>query len=219
MKYSQKNLWRKAQRGVVLFIALIALMVMALAAVVLVRSVDTATLIAGNLAFKQSATAAADSGVAAAVSWLQTTRVAQTLDPTASAANTFNQDSPSTGYYSSITSPTSLTADATWAVAASLPGSGANFDANGLDSVTGNTVRYIIQRMCRTANQLLSAAQCLLTDDTAALSGGGNKRGFLEHEADLRISGVFTTIRPIYRITARVTGPKNSVSYIQTFAY
>ena len=42
------------QRGVVLFIALIALVAMSLAAVALVRSVDTATIIAGNLAFKQS---------------------------------------------------------------------------------------------------------------------------------------------------------------------
>jgi Tfp pilus assembly protein PilX len=58
------------QRGVVLFFTLIALVVMSLAAVALIRSVDTSTMIAGNLAFKQSATTSGDGGIEAAVSWL-----------------------------------------------------------------------------------------------------------------------------------------------------
>jgi Tfp pilus assembly protein PilX len=40
-------------RGAVLFIALIVLVAMTLAGIAIMRSVDTATLIAGNLAFKQ----------------------------------------------------------------------------------------------------------------------------------------------------------------------
>jgi len=55
------------QRGVVLFFALIALVVMSLAAVALIRSVDTNTLIAGNLAFKQAATSSGDSGLEMAI--------------------------------------------------------------------------------------------------------------------------------------------------------
>ena len=42
------------QRGLVLFFALIALVAMSLAALALVRSVDTSTLISGNLAFRQA---------------------------------------------------------------------------------------------------------------------------------------------------------------------
>ena len=61
MKHNQ--LYSRLQQGVVSFIALVALVVMSLAAVALIRSVDTATLIAGNLAFKQAATASADAGV------------------------------------------------------------------------------------------------------------------------------------------------------------
>ena len=45
----------KSQKGVVLFFALIALVAMSLAAAALVRSVDSGVLVAGNLAFKQSA--------------------------------------------------------------------------------------------------------------------------------------------------------------------
>jgi type IV pilus assembly protein PilX len=216
MRYLQANLKRKTQRGVVLFIALIALMVMALAAVVLVRSVDTSTLIAGNLAFKQAATAAADAGVAAAVPWMVTTQTAQATagkDPWVHVDHTFNQDSPTTGYYSSIATPANLTDAATWADTASRPGTGHNFSA-GKDLATGNTVRYIIQRMCRTANALLSVSNCLLSD---AAEENGSHRGRLSHEAGLG-SGA-TTGSPIYRITARVTGPKNTVSYIQAYAY
>ena len=47
---------RSRQRGVSLFFALVCLVAIMLAAVALVRSVDTSTLISGNLAFQQSAT-------------------------------------------------------------------------------------------------------------------------------------------------------------------
>jgi Tfp pilus assembly protein PilX len=51
------------QRGAILFIALIVLVAMTLAGIALMRSVDTNVLIAGNLAFRQGATAAGDYGV------------------------------------------------------------------------------------------------------------------------------------------------------------
>ena len=44
----------RRQRGVVLFVALIGMVVLSLAAVALLRSVDSGTSIAGNLAFKQA---------------------------------------------------------------------------------------------------------------------------------------------------------------------
>ena len=45
---------KSTQRGVVLFIALIVMVVMSLAAVALMRSVDTTTAVIGNLAFRQA---------------------------------------------------------------------------------------------------------------------------------------------------------------------
>jgi Tfp pilus assembly protein PilX len=47
----------------VLFIALIVLVAMTLAGIAIMRSVDTATLIAGNLAFKQGTVQSSDNGV------------------------------------------------------------------------------------------------------------------------------------------------------------
>ncbi|MDP2783001.1 MAG: hypothetical protein Q8O38_00205 [Sulfurimicrobium sp.] len=215
MKHYRKN--RKHQQGVVLFIALIALVVMSLAAVALVRSVDTFNLVAGNLAFKQAATSSADAGVEASIPWMVTTNTAQLAlnkDPWMDPTHAFNVDAPANGYYSSIAAPVDLTAASTWTSAASRPGTGANFDANGLDSTTGNTVRYIIQRMCRNANQVLSTANCLFSD---ASEDDGSMRGRDYSDAGLGTGAISGS--PVYRITARVTGPKNTVSYIQAYAY
>src|SRR3989304_2733091 len=61
-----------SQKGMVLFIALIVLVAMTLAGLALVRSVDTANVIAGNLAFQPSTLQAGDRGVEAAVPALPT---------------------------------------------------------------------------------------------------------------------------------------------------
>jgi Tfp pilus assembly protein PilX len=224
MKNIHTNRKWQSQQGVVLFIALIALVVMSLAAVALVRSVDTFNLVAGNLAFKQAATSSADAGIEAAVwtalapspsGWLATTQAGEaSKDPWMDPTHAFNVDAPANGYYSSIAVPADLTAASTWTSAASRPGIGANFDTNGLDSTTDNTVRYVIQRVCRTPNQVLSTANCLFSD---ASEDNATKRGKDYSDAGLGSGAISGS--PIYRITARVTGPRNTVSYIQAYAY
>ena len=57
----------RRERGVVLFIALLVMVALSLAGVALLRSADTATTVAGNLAFKQSAAAAVDRSIEQAV--------------------------------------------------------------------------------------------------------------------------------------------------------
>ena len=55
------------QQGIVVFVALIAVVLMSLAAVGLMRSVNTSTMVVGNLAFRQAAQAVASSAVERAV--------------------------------------------------------------------------------------------------------------------------------------------------------
>jgi Tfp pilus assembly protein PilX len=74
---------QKIQSGVVLIIALIVLVAMTLAALALVRSVDTNNLIAGNMAFQQAAKHSADAGVEAAATWLKANSTGSVLDSTA----------------------------------------------------------------------------------------------------------------------------------------
>ena len=180
------------QKGVVLFFALIALVVMSLAAVALIRSVDTNNLIAGNLAFKQSSMFSADSGVEAAITWL-----------TGKDVSTLNVSNAAGGYYA-----TSLT-DAKTLINAS------GIDST-LDDGQGNAVRYVIQRMCQaegvTTNTVDKRKQnCLFAPgpDTNCKAGGALCATFKLN----------ATQSLLYRITARVTGPKNTISYIQTFVF
>src|SRR5260221_9854712 len=60
------------QRGTMLIIALIVLVAMTLAGIATMRSVDTATVLAGNIAFRQSALNAADQGIQAGLALLIT---------------------------------------------------------------------------------------------------------------------------------------------------
>lgn len=190
------------QQGAVLFVALIALVTLLLAAAALLRSVDTATVISGNLAFRQSATTSGDGGVESAIAWMKNINAANLgKDPFSDTTNAFNADSKANGYYSSVsTDPAFLKDDDTWADGASkLVGTDAS----------GNTVRYIIERMCRTANQVLSETNCLFSD--------------IQSDTDSHKTGEPIPVkggkRPLNRITVKISGPRNTVSYIQAFVY
>lgn len=200
----------RKQRGVVLFFALIALVVMSLAAVALIRSVDTSTMIAGNLAFKQAATTSGDAGTENAITWLAATEAANkaaAVDVYANTAHTFNVTNAATGYYSNVDPALGLFADATWNAVTAIP---------PVIDGSGNTISYIIQRICRNTNQVLSTANCLFS--TAALDNNG-KEIPLPQDICSGPGCPAAGQAPQYRITARITGPKNTVSYIQSFVY
>src|SRR5262249_39720144 len=79
MLTSRQAVGRARERGVVLMVALIVLVAMTLAGIALMRSVDTTTLIAGNLAFQQSATNGGDIGTETAIAWLEANNSGTTL--------------------------------------------------------------------------------------------------------------------------------------------
>ena len=198
------------QRGVVLFFTLIALVAMSLAAVALIRSVDTGTLIAGNLAFKQAATTSGDAGIEAAVNWMAAIEAANNAinvlnDP----AHPFNITDLAArpGYHSSADPALDITADATW--------DDVNNVLVGTDG-SGNTVRYIIQRMCRIANQPIQNANCLFS---GALEDNNGQSIPLPQEVCEGAGCPVAGQTPQIRITSRATGPKSTVSYVQAFVY
>src|SRR6267143_504900 len=61
---------RARQGGTILIIALIVLVAMTLAGIATMRSVDTATITAGNIGLRQASVNAADQGIQAGVNWL-----------------------------------------------------------------------------------------------------------------------------------------------------
>ena len=181
------------QRGVVLFFALIALIVMSLAAVALIRSVDTNTMIAGNLGFKQSATVSADSGVETAINWIESNETNLDNNRTADA------------YYATYAGDAKALAAASVKMA-----TGTNILA-GKDSI-GNTISYVVQRMCKNPGPS-SADHCLF----------GPPGEDPNSNADCNYGNPCLNAAPsdslMYRVTTMVTGPKNTVSYTQAFVY
>lgn len=203
------------QRGVVLFFALVALLVMSLAAVALIRSVDTSTMIAGNLAFKQAATISSDAGVEAAMTWLAGIEAANTaLNVLTNAAHPFNSDNAVAGYYSNANPALILTTD-TWGGVASWTNANSVLVLPDPDS-SGNTVRYVIQRMCRTANVAIQNADCLFS---GAIQDTNGQNIPLPQDICIGAGCPAAGQTPQIRITTRTTGPKNTVSYVQAFVY
>ncbi len=177
-------------RGAVLFIALIVLVAMTLAGIAIMRSVDTATLIAGNLAFKQGTVQSSDNGVEVAYQWLLANRT------------TLNNSNAVQGYNSGIASPV-WSNPTTWASAINL----------GAD-LAGNTISYQIHRMCNLPDLIYSGAgqQCAL--DNPAVAGAPPAPG--EGESfTVGAPGYLQDPKVYYRITVRSQGPRSTVSYIQ----
>ena len=185
---------RGRQHGVVLFVALIVLIVMTLAGLALLRQMGVGTSIAGNVAFKESATSVADRGTEFARDWIYT-------HYSASAA-----DSPTEGYYSSWTGPSWGTsvdpATYTWDDAHSFP-------LTNDDAQTGNSARIIIQRLCAVANLPANAATQNCSSSPAP------NQGQSQGGASYGSSGLAAQAAPYSRVTSRVTGVRGTVSYTQ----
>lgn len=196
----------KRQAGVVLFITLIALVAMTLAAVALVRSVDTGTIIAGNLGFKQSAVISADAGLEAARTFLL-----------ANAAN-LSLDRPTEGYYSTRQDGVDMTGNRTPGVQTdNVDWDGTNGSAvskafkvnGGAQDNAGNTIAYVIHRMCDIPGGLNDPGQACAT---STISAGGSTKD----APDYSKYGLTSSQLAYYRVTSRVTGPRNTVTYVQS---
>ncbi len=210
---SHSNIHMRRQDGVVLFIALIALVVIMLAAIALVRSVDTGNLIAGNVAFRRAATSSADSGLESAIAWLAAKQTEDSaINPFLDDSHALNQTNAAKGFYSSYSNDP---ADASFldVTSAALWADESDDDdersASGGMDASGNSIRYIIQRMCKTPNQKLTAGDCIFSDRVVDTDSKKTSPPTPEKNG----SSV------MYRVTARVTGPRNTISYIQAFIY
>lgn len=192
----------RRQRGVVLFIALLVMVALSLAGIALIRSSDTATIVAGNLAFKQAAAAAVDRSVEQAVQALFDPQPDPTTSKPVIADKTANQIAQN--YFANVR----LDANGIPEIPAELQSVSA-FKAAGLNTalvgpdVAGNTSYYVIERMCANPGAAVGS-NCNLS--SAAL---GADAGTQHYEALSRAGDAF------YRVTVRVDGPRNTVQYAQ----
>ena len=185
------------QRGVVLLIALIVLVAMTLAGIALVRSVDTTNLIAGNLSFKQAATHSGDTSLEAAIAWLEANNGGTTLWA----------DNIPNGYVATRLDPAAnLIPKQTWDQfwAAVLAGRAITLPTDA----AGNTASYSIQRMCNgTGDPTSPTRDCSVSPVVTISSANSLTAGSIALQYSSQV---------YYRITSRVVGPRNTVSYVQT---
>ena len=214
---------RSRQSGVVLIVALLVLVVTVLAAVALVRSVDVATLVAGNLAFRQAAVQATDKGVETALSNLMAVP----------SGLLWNRDGAARPWY--------------WPMRnGGVPGANHVFDptdpawndywADGNDGVLysnvdpapdaqGNRVRYAVHRMCENFNDGVHSGDPGTSNCFSAkgsIAEGVSQRIREPGDPTCYPSGttnLCAPTNPYYRITVMVVGPRGTSTFAQAVIY
>ena len=194
------------QNGVVLVLALVILVVMTIAGIALVRSVDTGTMVAGNLAFQQAATQAGNAGVEdAIVSFIndKTTEQLQVDDFTNAYAASVTNPSDWDAYWVNTINPNPVTVRPVVAKtcvdrSCTLP-----------TDAAGNTVIYTIQRLCQTTGDPTLDPTGCVTSKTELSGNEGNSMGAGSPRINL-------ATQYYYRVTSRIEGPRNTLTYTQT---
>jgi Tfp pilus assembly protein PilX len=204
------------QRGVVLLFSLIALVVLLIAAVALMRSLNTSLFTAGNIAFKRDLQNQSERAVEQV---LADFRAGGALDsPTTRANNVAAQNySASVLPVNAQGIPTALLADdATFAAAWTAA------DIDGTTEPTlanqGVSIRYVVDRMCATTGDetALGTATCVLSNNPMPSGGsasnlqGADKAPLCATCASAAPQGV------VYRVSVRVTGPRNTQAFFQS---
>ena len=198
---------RHAQQGMLLLVAIVVLLLMALTAGAMMRSVSSTSLVAGNLAFQQSALTSADRGVEAAVIWLENNNgrnTSTTATTCATGTTVLACDQLARGYIATRAEP-SGTQD--WPTLwRSLVTAGATAVSTTADAA-GNTSSYLIQRLCTSTGDP-SVGVCA-SPSTTTECGQSHTTG---------MDAVGCPLQVYYRITVRTVGPRNTETFVQSVA-
>jgi type IV pilus assembly protein PilX len=193
--------WQR-QRGVALFVALIAMVLLSIAGIALVRSVDTTSGVAGNIAFRMGSTGPVNDAIEIAIDRLFRSKTILTY-----------QHDVANGYYALLQAgekpngiPAVLAGD--YATMSSNY-SGAGLPAAVVDANTKMEVRYVIERLCKDPGTAGPWAPTIAICDTLPpkVSGAGT---------DNKPAGKTLTLPaiPNYRVTVRVDLPNSSTTSI-----
>jgi type IV pilus assembly protein PilX len=196
---------RKSQQGIMLIIAMIALVALTLGGVAFMRSVDSGKLMAGNMAFSRASVAFTDLGMEAARA--QLTLIAANAGCGVALGQCLWSDqagaAAQANYWANWQPAFDYQTEASWAGALTIPSPMAGFN-----------VRYIIHRMCQNTGDTVGN-NCVL-DPLPTAAGGGINKGSVDYGSNLNQgSGGAALPSPYYRITVRVDGPRNSLTYAQ----
>ena len=187
---------RRAQSGVVLFIALIVMVALSIAGIALVRSVDTGMSVAANLGFRQASISP--------TTWAVEKAIAAMFE-----AKTIPLDAPDLdeNYYPYRDEVKTLAKpEDALGVPYDLQGvTPSNYPGTFLTEVdaAGNTIRYVIERMCLDSGPA-TAANCDMSPPKKS-----------EATTAMELEKPETPRVPFYRLTVRVDGPNNTTTFAQ----
>ena len=190
-----------------LFIALLVMVALSLAGIALIRSADTATIVAGNLAFKQAAASAVDRSIEQAIDRLFNPVADLTLSTPA--ITDTKADLPAENYFACVRNDAGTGCLPTNAPIPEIPAvlttkaAAASLTASVPVDNADNKSYYVIERMCANPGPAFGD-NCNLS--SAAL---GADAGTQHYEALTRTGGAY------FRVTVRVDGPRNTVAYAQ----
>ncbi|MFO1277725.1 MAG: hypothetical protein U1F21_17300 [Sphaerotilus natans] len=185
---------RHRQRGMVLLFTLVALTVVLLAGLSLIRALDVSLLQAGNLGYRRDLANQADRGMAQAVALISSGALSTESARNASLGSANYSASRLATNAQGI--PLVLLSDAAF-TAAGMSG------ADLVDSASGVTVRWVIDRQCLATGDVLGTA-CALDSSLS------------EAAADDRYRLVRSEVRAVMRISVRATGPRGTQAFFQS---
>lgn len=192
---------RHQQKGLVLVYAMIALVLMLIGGAAMMRSMNTALFNAGNLGFKRDLTNQGERAIRQVVDLATNGVLATELSRQA--------NSPAANYSAAMlaTSPSSLPLALLSDAAFAGVGSTAN-DIVLADQ--GIKVRYLIDRLC-IFDGIANASTCTLSN-VESISGSE----LLNADGSNPSGPSAIKPQPIYRVSIRVTGPRNTQSFFQS---
>jgi type IV pilus assembly protein PilX len=188
---------RRAQQGVVMAITLIALVLLLIGVAAMLRSVDTSSMVVGNLAFRRDLTNRSESAILTSRTALVSGAL---MDDTTRIVDSTSSNYSATRLASTTGIPTVLLSDSAY-TAKSYPCVPASCTASTTD---GTLLRWVIDRQCITGTVDFDTTACEYVSSTADKGGSSH----------LHKPGGAS--RPVYRISVRISGPRGMEAYYQT---
>ena len=187
------------QRGVVLIFSLIVLLILAIGAVALLRSVNSSLLSAGNLAFHRDLVNQAEEAVSIVMTEFKTAGPPLSTNPTTADLPAANYKS--TALLTNLQGVPRVLLDDTAGPNGFLSVGVASNDIVG--RTPDVTIRYVIDRLC-TAAGTATSPNCV--QSTGLPTGGTANRN----------TAVGPPSATVYRVSVRVDGPRFTQAFLQT---
>jgi Tfp pilus assembly protein PilX len=222
IRYQNQHQSQYKQQGSVLLISLVILLVMTIASIGLMRSVESGNVAAANISMGQNNQLIADWGVERGFEWLYTNRAI------------LSENHEGNGYYAVKNGGNAALSDPKWLDLGNWAGAEVFDSSTSPATPVGYTVRILINRMCTNLGAVNSVGQsCAMGASSTSTSSCGSVKVAADGAAASTAaaygvgqnacsgsgasgSNYIIPGNVYYRVTVRVEGPRNSLSVVQS---